>query len=68
MLGGNQTEATKPCENWLLRAASVRCEATTHLIFQMFNGQVSTLSGNSLRIFEAEFFLVPSQMPVLPDW
>jgi hypothetical protein len=22
----------------------------------------------SLRIFEAEFFLVPSQMPALPDW
>jgi hypothetical protein len=24
--------------------------------------------GDSLRIFEAEFFLVPSQMPALPDW
>src|SRR5271169_4490258 len=24
--------------------------------------------GNSFRIFEAEFFLVRSQMPALPDW
>jgi hypothetical protein len=50
MLGGNRTLATKRCENWLLRAASVRCKATTHIIFQMLNRQVGTLSGNSLSI------------------
>ena len=68
MLDGNRTPATKRCDIELLRTASVRCEAATHLIFQMLNGQISHALGNSLRIFEAEFFLVPSQMPALPDW
>ena len=48
MLDGNRTPATKRCDIGLLRTASVRCEAATHLILQMLNGQISTLSGTIL--------------------
>ena len=68
MLDGNRTPATNRCDIELLRTASVRCEAATHLILQMPKRADQHALGTNLRIFEAEFFLVRSQMPALPDW
>ena len=56
------------CDIELLRTASVHCEAATHLILQMLKRADQHALGTTLRIFEAEFLLVPSQMPPLPDW
>jgi hypothetical protein len=68
MLDGNRTPATKRRNNGLFthRVGSMRRGNTSHTPNVKWAHQHAL--GNSLRIVEAEFVLVRSQMPALPDW
>jgi hypothetical protein len=68
MLDGNRTPATKRCDIGLFtrRVGSMRSSNTSHTPNVKRTHQHAL--GNNLRIVEAEFFLVRSQMPALPDW
>ena len=67
MRDGNRTPATKRCDIGLFthRVGSMRSGNTSHTPNVKRAHQHAL--GNNLRIVEAEFFLVRSQMPAPPD-
>jgi hypothetical protein len=66
MLDGNRTPATKRRDIGLFthRVDAKRQYISTPNVKRAHQHAL----GNNLRIVEAEFFLVRSQMPALPDW